>query len=189
MKKPPPKLTFHPFSTSISEKANALRVSGDKAKQKEEANAKDNETSRALQESLRHIFNGPITQGMRVTQSGESMQSGMISFPGHQGDWFQPRSPEQHTISFGREVTYSESSTPAPTKLSRKIVSIDKLLDKAEKTLKRSGSILVCGGRGAGKTAALSELSRRMHFHLICISPAMLSDARHCPWQLWSYRR
>jgi len=189
MKKPPPKLTFHPFSTSLLQKASALRVSGDKTKQKEEANVKDNETSSALQEALRHIFNSPIMQGMRVAQSGDSMQSGMISFPGHQGDWFLPRSPEQYTISLGREVTYPESSTPAPTNLSRKIVSIDKLLDKAERTLKRSGSVLVCGGRGAGKTAALGELSRRMDFHLICISPAMLSNARHCSWQLWSYCR
>jgi hypothetical protein len=189
MKKPPTKLTFHPFSTSPSEKANALRVGGDKAKQKEEANAKDKETSSALQSSLRHIFNSPITQGMRVVQAGESMQSGMISFSGHQGDWFQPRSPDDCTISQGREVTSSESSKPAPTKPSRKIVSIDKILGQAEKTLKRNGSVLVCGGRGAGKTAAINELSRRMLSHLICMFPSFLPNVRYCPRQLWSHCR
>jgi hypothetical protein len=167
VKKSPSKLTFHPFSNSQSAKSNALRVGGDKAKQKEATN-KDKETSAALQESLRHIFNGPITQGMRVVQSGDSAQSGMISFSGHHGDWFQPRSPDDCTISLGREITYSESYTPMASKPSRQIVSINKLLDKAEKTLGRNGSVLVCGGRGAGKSAALTELSQRMHAHLVC---------------------
>jgi len=170
VKKAPSKLTFHPFSNAQSEKSNALRVGGDKVKQKEEAANKEKEISTSLQESLKHIFNGPITQGMRVIQTGESAQSGMISFSGHQGDWFQPRSPEDCTISLGREVTYTDTSSSPPSKPSRKIVSINKLLDKAEKTLRRNGSVLVCGGRGAGKSAALKELSQRMHTHLICTS-------------------
>lgn len=143
-------------------------MGGDKAKQKEEANAKDKETSAALHDSLKHIFNGPITQAMRVSQGGDSAQVGMISFAGHQGDWFQSRSPEDCTISLGREVTHSEPSVPVSSKSARKIVSINKLLDKAEKTLRRNGSVLVCGGRGAGKSAVLNELSQRMHSHLIC---------------------
>ena len=103
---------------------------------------------------------------MRVAQ-GNSKQSGIISFSGHTEDWFQPRTPEDFTISLGREITDSSPVTSSPSSPSRKIVSIDKLLDKAEKTLRRNGSVLVCGGRGAGKSAALNELSNRMNVHLL----------------------
>lgn len=170
MKKIPSKLVFHPFSASQSDKSNALRVGGDKTRQKEEATQKDKEISTALQESLKHIFNSPITEGMRVTQTASTSKlAGIISFAGHTGDWFQPRKPEDFTISLGREIPDTSPRLPARPVLTHKVTAIDKILGKAEKTLCRNGSVLVCGGRGAGKSAALNELSRRMDGHLRCI--------------------
>jgi hypothetical protein len=144
-----------------------MKIGGDKARQKEDTNAKDKEISTALHQSLKHIFDSPITEGMRVTQERNSKQTGIISFSGHAGDWFQPRIPEDFTISLGREISDSSPTTPPSAMPSHKIVSIDKLLDKAEKTLRRNGSVLVCGGRGAGKSATLNELSNRMNMHLL----------------------
>jgi hypothetical protein len=126
-----------------------------------------------LHSLLKHIFDSPITEGMRVIQ-GDSKQTGIISFSGHPGDWFQPRTPEDCTITLGRDIPDSLPPTQI-SPLRRKIVSIDKLLDKAEKTLLRNGSVLVCGGRGAGKSAALKELSNRMHRHLLRIALQMSS--------------
>ena len=167
IKKPPTKLVYHPFpGGNSSDKSSAMKIGGDKARQKEEANTKDKETSAALHQSLKHIFDSPITEGMRVVL-GDSKQAGIISFSGRTGDWFQPRTPEDFTISLGREITDPLPLTLSPSPTSRKIVSIDKLLDKGEKTLRRNGSVLVCGGRGAGKSAALSELSYRMNVHLL----------------------
>src|SRR5271167_2320012 len=106
LKKAPSKLIYHPFSTNTqSEKSNAMKIGGDKARQKDDANAKDKEVSTALQQSLKHIFNSPITEGMRVIQEGDSKRIGIISFSGHAGDWFQPRAPEDFTISLGREIS------------------------------------------------------------------------------------
>lgn len=144
-----------------------MKIGGDKARQKEDTNAKDKEISNALQQSLNHIFDSPITEGMRVIQEGDSKQPGVISFSGHPGDWFQPRTPEDFTISLGREISDPAPTAPSSVIPSHKIVSIEKLLDKAEKTLRRNGSVLVCGGRGAGKSAALNELSDRMNIHLL----------------------
>jgi peroxin-1 len=142
-----------------------MKLGGDKAKQNEEAAVKDKETSNALHQSLKPIFNSPITEGMRVqTDSG---QPGILSFSGHQGDWFSPRSPDDYTISLGKEVPDPTPAPPTTTISPHKVVSIDKLLDKAEKTLRRNGSVLICGGRGAGKTAALTDLSTRMATHLL----------------------
>jgi hypothetical protein len=151
-----------------------MKIGGDKARQKDTANAKEKESSAILDQALKHIFDSPITEGMRVFQEGNtSKQAGIISIlSSHAGDWFQPRSPEDFTISLGREVPDPSSSTSNPSTTARKIVSIDKLLDKGEKTLRRNGSVLVCGGRGAGKSAALNELSKRMHTHLACIPSA-----------------
>ena len=143
-----------------------MKIGGDKAKQKEDANTKDKETLAALHQSLKHIFDSPITEGMRVIQ-GDSKHAGVVSFSGHVGDWFQPRTPEDFAISLGREITDPSPVTIRPSPPFRKIVSIDKLLDKGEKTLRRNGSVLVCGGRGAGKSAALNELSNRMNAHLV----------------------
>jgi hypothetical protein len=143
-----------------------MRIGGDKVRQKEDANTKDKETSAALHQSLKHIFDSPITEGMHVVQ-GDSKQAGIISFSGRTGDWFQSRAPEDFTISLGREITDPSPIVLSPSPPSRKIVSIDKLLDKGEKTLRRSGSVLVYGGRGAGKSAALNELSNRMNVHLL----------------------
>jgi hypothetical protein len=168
VKKLPPKLIYHPFSKD-SEKSNALRVGGDKARQKEEANAKEKETVANLQQSLKHIFNSPITEGMRVSQEGDIKHSGIISFSGHAGEWFQPRNPEDFTFSIGRDIPDNGNTTLTSPISSRKIVSIEKLLNKAEKTLKRNGSVLVCGGRGSGKSATLKELSTRLYTNLFCI--------------------
>ena len=175
VKKTPSKLIFHPFSSNNPEKSNGLKISGDKARQKEEAAAKDKEISTSLHQSLRHVFNSPITECMRVLLDSDTSKGGIISFAGHAGDWFQPRNPEDYTISLGKEVPDPTSQASRPTTSSRKIVSIDKLLDKAEKTLSRNGSVLVCGGRGSGKTAALNQLSQRMYTHLIRTSPLVLN--------------
>lgn len=142
-----------------------MKIGGDKVREKEDTITKDKETS-VLHLALKHIFDSPITEGMRVIQ-GDSKQAGVISFSGHAGDWFQPRTPEDFTISLGREVTDPLSVTISPSSPPRKIVSIDKLLDKGEKTLRRNGSVLVCGGRGSGKSSALNELSNRMNVHLL----------------------
>jgi len=147
-----------------------MKFGGDKARQKEEAVAKDMETSAALQHSLKHIFDSPVTEGMRVIEV-DSGQAGIISFSSHQGHWFPPRSPDDYTISLGTEVPDPSPDLTLPSISSRKVVSIDKLLDKAEKTLRRNGSILICGGRGAGKSAALNELSKRMNPHLLRTRP------------------
>jgi len=160
-------MIFHPFTTSQVDKSHALRLGGDKAKQKEESAAKEKEISAALQESLKHIFSSPITEGMRAYQDADtSKPSGIISFSGHMGEWFQPRNINDHTISLGSEVPDSSPKSSLSATPSRKIVSIDKLLAKAEKTLRRNGSVLICGGRGAGKTAILNDLSTRMSRHL-----------------------
>lgn len=167
VKKTPLKLVFHPFSSANTEKSNGLKISGDKTRQKEEVAAKDKEISAALHQSLKHIFNSPITECMRVIQDSGPKKRGIISFSGHTSDWFQPRSPEDFTISLGTEIPDQTPQISRPSAPSRKIVSIDKLLDKAEKTLSRNGSVLVCGGRGSGKTAALNQLSQRVYTHLI----------------------
>jgi len=143
-----------------------MKLGGDKARQKEETAAKDMETSIALQQSLKHIFDSPITEGMRVIPA-DSRQAGIISFSGHQGDWFSPNSSDDYNISLGKEVPDPSPGLTVASISSRKVVSIDKLLDKAEKTLRRNGSVLICGGRGAGKSAALNELSKRMNTHLL----------------------
>jgi Cdc6-like AAA superfamily ATPase len=145
-----------------------LKIGGDKARQKEEANAKDKDISTALYQSFKHIFNSTITESMRVFQEGNGPKpGGVISFSGHVGDWFHPRTPEDFTISLGREIPDPSPIVAPHSTPSRKIVSIDKLLAKAAKTLRRNGSVLVCGGRGAGKTATLNELSNHMNTHLI----------------------
>ena len=168
VKKPPSKLTFHPFATSQTAKSHSLRLGGDKAKQKEESAIKEKEISAALQESLEHIFKSPITEGMRVCQEANvSKPAGIISFSGHTGDWIHPRHAGDYTISFGSEVPDPAPKPISPPTTSRKIVSIDKLLAAAEKTLRRNGSVLICGGRGAGKTAVLNDLSKRMSKHLV----------------------
>jgi peroxin-1 len=164
VKKAPSKLVFHPFSTSQSEKSTALRVGGDKS-HKDEANAKDKEISTFLQESLKYIFNSPITEGMCIHQE---TASGTLSFSGHAGDWFQPRKPEDYTISLGRDLQDPFPPQSSPKSNPHKIVSIEKLLNKAEKTLVRNGSILITGGRGAGNSATLLNLSQRMQTHLFC---------------------
>jgi hypothetical protein len=194
IKRPSSKLIFHPFaSNNPSNNLNPMKIGGDKTRQKEAANAKEKENSTMLNQVLKHIFDSPITESMRVFKEGDaSKQAGIISIPSsHTGDWFQPRSPEDFTISLGREIPDSSSSVSTPSTASRKIVSIDKLLDKGEKTLRRNGSVLVCGGRGAGKSAALNELSKRMNTHLTRIPPlkANISNVRCCPCPLRSNRR
>lgn len=172
VKKPPSKLIYHPFSSNLSsDKSNALRLGGDKARQKEESNAKDKEASAILHRSLKHIFNSPITESMRVFPETNSPKGGIISFQGHTGEWFQPRTQQDFTISMGREIPDVTSAAPSFSTPTPKIVSIDKLLNKAGKTLCRNGSVLVCGGRGAGKSATLLELSNRMHTHLVRTTP------------------
>jgi Cdc6-like AAA superfamily ATPase len=166
IKKVPSKLVLHPFSTSQSEKTNSMKLGGDKVRQKEETIARDKELSTILHRSLKHIFDSPVTEGMRVIQS-DSGQAGIISFSGHQGDWFQPLSPDNYTISLGKEVPDPSPILSSPSISTQKIVSIEKLLNKAEKTLRRNGSVLICGGRGSGKTATLNELSKRMNIHLL----------------------
>ena len=167
VKKPPSKLVFHPFSNNKTERTNGLKIGGDKGRLKEEAVSKEKEISTALHLSLKYIFNSPITECMPVIQQSEPKNGGIISFSGHAGDWFQPRSPEDFTISLGKEIPDPAPQTSHPILPTRKIMSIDKLLEKAEKTLSRNGSVLVCGGRGSGKTAALNQLSQRMYTHLI----------------------
>jgi hypothetical protein len=185
MKKVPSKLVFHPFSSTQADKTNALRVGGDKSRQKDEAAAKDKESSAALQESLKHIFSSPITEGLRV-QNGTVRQTGIISFLGHAGDWFVPRKPEDFILSLGREIQDTSPLSPARPIPAHKVTAIDKILDKAEKTLRRNGGVLVCGGRGAGKSAALNELSVRMNNHLRCISPNHINNYRCCLCFMWS---
>src|SRR5947207_8339735 len=114
IKKPPTRLVYHPFSNgNPTDKPNAMKIGGDKARQKEDAITKDKEISDGLHQSLKHIFDSPITEGMRVIQ-GDSRQSGTISFSGHPGDWFQPRTPEDFTISLGREITDPSPLTISP---------------------------------------------------------------------------
>jgi hypothetical protein len=185
IKKVPSKLVFHPFSTTQADKSNALRVGGDKSRQKDEAAAKDKESSAALQDSLKHIFSGPITEGLRV-QNGVSKHAGIISFSGHAGDWFQPRKPEDFTISLGREIPDTSPLSPARPIPAHKVTAIDKILDKAEKTLRRNGGVLVFGGRGAGKSAALHDFSVRMNSHLRCNLPPLITDFRCCLRFMWS---
>jgi len=175
IKKTPSKLVFHPFSSANTEKSNGLKISGDRTRQKEETAVKDKETSAALHKSLKHMFNSPITECMRVIQDTEPKKGGIVSFSGHASDWFQPRSPEDYILSLGKEIPDQTPQTPRPVIPSRKIVSINKLLDKAEKTLYRNGSVLVCGGRGSGKTAALNQLSQRMDVHLTRTSSSQMS--------------
>jgi len=170
VKKSPSKLTYYPFSKNPSDKSNGLKIGGDKEQQKQDTLTKEKEISSALHQSLKHISDSPITESMRVVQLDYFKQSGIISFSGHAGDWFQPRSPEDITFTLGREINDSSPAIPLSPVPSRKIVSIDKLLAKAEKTLRRNGSVLISGGRGAGKTAALLELSNRMNIHLLRIS-------------------
>jgi peroxin-1 len=168
VKKPPSKLVFHPFATNQLDKSHSLRLGGDKAKQKDDSAAKEKEFSALLQESLKHIFQSPINEGMQVYQDSEiSTASGILSFSGHMGDWFLPWSASDYTISMGSEVPDPTPKVVPSTVSSRKIVSVDKLLAKAEKTLRRNGSVLICGGRGAGKTAILEDLSQTLSDHLI----------------------
>src|SRR5437667_10759833 len=106
----------------------------------EDTETKEREISAGLHQSLKHIFDSPITEAMRVVQ-GNSKQAGVISFAGRAGDWFQPRTSADFSISLGREI--SDTSivvAPSSNTASRKIISIDKLLDKGEKTLRRNGS-------------------------------------------------
>ena len=112
----------------------------------------------------------------------DSTQSGIISFSDHVGDWFQPRSAKDFSIVQGREIPQDTPLSPDVADSDHKIVSIDKLLDKAERTLCHNASVVVYGGRGAGKTALLRELSNRMNAHLFCLSQclhALTADTVH----------
>jgi len=161
VKKIPSRLNFHPFSSiNGPNKPNALRVGGDKARQKD--NEKD--TSDSLHQALKHIFSSRITEGMRVVEDGKF---GAMSFAGHAGDWFLPRNSDDFMISMGHEITDPLPPSPPPPPTFDEPVAFDKLLDKAEKVLRRKGSVLVCGGRGAGKSACLNALSNRLYTHLI----------------------
>ena len=104
---------------------------------------------------------------MRVSTSDTTKATGTISF-GHAGEWFHPRKSEDFIISQGKEITDMAPAPQAVQMSTRKVVAIDKLLDKGEKTLRRNGNVLVCGGRGAGKTAVINNLSQRLHNHLHC---------------------
>jgi hypothetical protein len=171
VKKIPSKLTFHPFPGVQTDKSAALRLGGDKSKQQSDAQSKEKETSAQLLDSLQHIFLSPITEGMRVQSSATVYPRGAISFGGHTGDWFQPRRASDFNISLEREIQDSLPGLMTPVVSPQKIVALDKLLDKAEKTLRRNGSVLICGGRGAGKSAVLNELSHRMSHNLTCPAP------------------
>jgi polynucleotide 5'-kinase involved in rRNA processing len=138
-------------------------------RQKEESSAKEKEVSSSLHAALKYVLNSTVTDGLRVIQGG-SNQPGIISFSGHSGDWFQPRNAEDHVFALGREVPQDAPAPSSSLESSHKIVSIDLLLDKAEKTMRRNGSVIVYGGRGAGKTAALNAISSRMYGRLFRIS-------------------
>ena len=106
VKKTPSKLVYHPFSSNTqSDKSNAMKISGDKTRQKDDANSKDKEISIALQQSLKHIFDSSITEGMRVIQEGDAKQAGIISFSGHAGDCVStPNSRRLYNITRSRNL-------------------------------------------------------------------------------------